>query len=246
MSEQKRLLIPIFIMCLFTACKWSKENREIVKKGFVLFSDDNYWYFVPAQSVDTINCFQNLNSENLGKGFQFQPSNIPNLSYLKRTFDSIPGSLSSLQITAVELQFSFEKKYSDLYTSEDKDPKWNFTYSEIINGQRIEFLYNIFPVTIHRAEPIFCMGRKRAGIRQCSCVHDEYDSNDYLFKICTYIKNKDPYTDLPCRYQVKSIEEDTLEGRAVTKVALSCCFLGDVAYFDPSSKELIGISYGAR
>jgi hypothetical protein len=37
---------------------------------------------------------------------------------------------------------------------------------------------------------------------------------------------------------------DTLDRREVIAVELTCCFLGDIAYFDPVSKELLSLKLG--
>jgi hypothetical protein len=246
MKEIKSLA---FIVLIFlSGCNLVDRDNFISKRGFIVYDNMELWYFVPARSFDTSTCIHNFNSGNFGKGFQFDPYQLSNFSYIKRTFDSLGQSSAShnMYISPVEIDFSFKGKYFDLYASNSKDTKWNFKYSGFTNGRPIEFEYNNFPVTIRKINPIFCTRKKAADIGECPCTRQENDPNGYLFKICEYIKKEDRYSDLPCRYDVKSVETDTLDGRTVAKVILTCCFLGDIAYFDFKTKELIRISYGAK
>lgn len=239
----------IAILVLLLGCVRSEKGAVLTRKGFLIYHNMEFWYFVPTETLNSDNCIPNFNAKNFAKGLQLSPNVIPNLSFIKRSFDSISGEAYEsryLQISPVEVQFRFSPEYQELFTSNSADPGWNFRFEAVVDGEPVTFIYNNFPVKIIRVDPLFCYQKKETEISECPCYHRENDPDDYLFKICNYIKSNDRYSDLPCRYRIKEISSDTQSGKAVTKVELTCCFLGDVAYFDPSSKELISISYGAR
>ncbi len=254
MRTEKKILLAFISLALFVGCYKQKDNRTIRQSGFIVFDNPNYWHFVPVESIDTANCFSSLKSNKFGKGFQFNPSGIPNVSYIQRTLDTLSVKnleTGYLNVSPVEVEFTFSPQHYELYTSERNDPKWNFKYSVLVDSglvgnDRIEFIYNIFPVNILDVTPLFCLNKKEADISECGCMRRENDPDDYLVKICHYLKATDRYTDLPCRYDLKKISMDTLDGKTVTKVELTCCYLGDVAYFDRKTKELLTISYGAK
>lgn len=80
------------------------------------------------------------------------------------------------------------------------------------------------------------------SLADCKCEEIPNPSSyNFLYKICNHIKkNKlDVYPASPCGYQIRDISEDTLEGKPVIRVNLNCCHLGDGAYFDKETKELI-------
>lgn len=54
------------------------------------------------------------------------------------------------------------------------------------------------------------------------------------------------FSDLPCKYKIKEVSFEMVSGREMIRVELSCCYLGDVAYFDKETKNLVKISYGAK
>lgn len=219
------------------------------RRGFIIADQSDYWYFVPVASVNNSDCFNDLASGELGKGIQFNPSVIPNLSYIQRTFDTLDFAgldQLSIRVTPVEIEFTLRADHLKLYESHSRDEKWNFKFSTNTEKRKLEFIYNIFPVSIDTIRPLFCLSRKASDIRECSCIRDAGDPHDYLFKICNYIKAQDRYSDLPCRYRIKNVVSDTLAGRLVTKVQLTCCYLGDVAYFDVQTKEIISVSYGGK
>jgi hypothetical protein len=74
------------------------------------------------------------------------------------------------------------------------------------------------------------------------------DPQGYLFKICTYIQEKqlDVSPADPTGYHIKQIEERQENGRAVVWVFLNCCYLGDIAIIDKASGEVIRFRVGAK
>ena len=149
-------------------------------------------------------------------------------------------------VTPVEMVFTLKPYHLKLYESRDTDEKWNFKFKAVISKEPVEFTFNVFPMRIDTVRPLFCLNTNVTDVQQCKCSRKETDANDYLFKICNYVKGQDRYWNLACKYSVKSISKDTLQDRAVTKVELTCCYLGDVAYFDEETGEIIKIYYGAK
>ena len=81
-----------------------------------------------------------------------------------------------------------------------------------------------------------------------SCHPRTDDPQGYLFKICTYIQEKqlDVSPADPTSYQIKQIEERQENGRTVVWVFLNCCYLGDIAIIDKASGEVIEFRVGAK
>ena len=240
-------LLFMFLSVTF-ACRQSQNDTAISEKGFIIVDDQEYWYFVPAEVVDSLDCFKNLNSGQLKKGVQFDPTIISNLSYVKRTFDTLVDDKKSryLKVTPVKMVFTLKPNHFKLYKSDDTDGNWNFKFKAVIRKEPVEFTFNVFPLGIDTVRPLFCLNTKVTDVQECRCSRKETDPDDYLFKICNYVKAQDRYSNLPCKYTIKSISHDTLQGTAVRKVELTCCYLGDVAYFDEETDEIIKIYYGAQ
>ena len=81
-----------------------------------------------------------------------------------------------------------------------------------------------------------------------SCPSRKDDTDGYLLKICTYIREKgiDVSPADPTAYQIKRIEEGVYEGQPATWVYLDCCFMGDVAIINKASGEIINFWVGPQ
>ncbi len=77
-------------------------------------------------------------------------------------------------------------------------------------------------------------GRREKLGKNCSCEKGE-DPDDYLYKICMYLKNEEFGPENPCNYKISKIEES---GNYII-VQLNCCYMGDYAIFNKETKELI-------
>ena len=87
------------------------------------------------------------------------------------------------------------------------------------------------------------------------CVIKEPDPDGYLLKICRYLREHEE-TIIPNKepddYSIISIEEgkySRFEGDEyivtdVLVIRLDCCYMGDLAYVDKETKEVIGFSPG--
>jgi hypothetical protein len=80
------------------------------------------------------------------------------------------------------------------------------------------------------------------------CISREDDPEGYLFKICTYIKeqNLDVSPGYPDAYNIRKIEEGEHQGREVFTIYLDCCYMGDIAYIDKQSGEVIDFRLGPK
>ena len=92
---------------------------------------------------------------------------------------------------------------------------------------------------------------------ECSiygCVRSQNDSNGYLFEICNYIKkNKIDVGIDPTKYNIEKIEELNCsernlpiqcKGEKVLVIYLDCCYMGDTAYIDKETEEVIWFNLG--
>jgi hypothetical protein len=81
-----------------------------------------------------------------------------------------------------------------------------------------------------------------------ACKPRQDDPQGYLFKICSYIQEKQINVSPadPTRYEIKRIEERVENGRPVVWVFLNCCYLGDIAVIDKASGDVIQFRVGAQ
>jgi len=78
------------------------------------------------------------------------------------------------------------------------------------------------------------------------CLAHDGDDHSYLLKVCAYVvREKVPVNSHPNTWKITRVEDGNLKGRAVTIVHLSCCYLGDIAYFDKVSGMLVRYILGA-
>jgi hypothetical protein len=82
-------------------------------------------------------------------------------------------------------------------------------------------------------------------ISECK-ARTEVDHN-YLTKVCEYVlREKVPVTSHPNTWKILRLEDGALDGHPVTIVHLSCCYLGDIAYFDKVSGKLVKYDPGDK
>ncbi len=233
-------------MLLFPGCaKKSGSSKLIKQKGFIIVNDSDQWCFIPAKSMNIDNCYDDLSTGNLLTGFSFPASSCPGSSYVKRAMDTLridEANLtfdSSFQITPVSIEYETAE-------SPKINPKLRSNFRAHVRGRILEYRYDIFPVRIVGVNPLFCLDKKQSDISECACKHGDDDPDDYLFKICEHIKMEDRYSDLPCRYSIRQITKDSIDSRLAIKVELTCCYLGDIAFFDAQTKDLIKLYYGPK
>jgi hypothetical protein len=232
----KKVLVPVMLL-IALGCS-TNEKKEV---GFIIFVDPSYWYFVPAKSIDNKPCVDDFNTNNLGKATQFRPF-FESSSYIKDALDTIsldskvngifPYDANALKIAPVEMEYTIDRTLIEKTST--------YQYKIMMKGSIVEFNYNLLPIKIKNVTPLFCYGRKKSDLQVCDCKKRGDDPNDYLFKICTYLKSKDSLSFQPCRHKVTRIFESKYDGKNAIEVNLN---FGARAYFDPQTKELISFSY---
>jgi hypothetical protein len=84
--------------------------------------------------------------------------------------------------------------------------------------------------------------------KKINCQIQNPDPDGYLVKICKYLeenKNKIPISPaIPSKYNIERISEGSYQGREVFIIELDCCYMGDIAYIDKETKEVIGFELG--
>ena len=78
------------------------------------------------------------------------------------------------------------------------------------------------------------------------CAPRDDDPTGYLVKICQYLVATDTvYVEIdPNEYNIEQIESHIEDGREVLWVHLDCCYMGDIAFIDAETGEVIGFSPG--
>jgi len=89
-----------------------------------------------------------------------------------------------------------------------------------------------------------------------SCDIENPDPDGYLLKICKYLRENSSTINIapadPEKYNIRSIKEGEYvsykNGKETSMeaivVSLDCCYMGDIAYFDKNTKEIIGFHAG--
>lgn len=202
-----------------------------------MFEKEDFWCYVPVMAMDTNACSHDFKSENFGRAIKFRPQQDV---YLMENFDTLRikgshGSRSTLQIMPVIMDYNAQDSGigEDTFKVETDDGNVLFNYVEGV-------------VEIKSITPLFCYQRRKSDVKACECERNENDKYDYLFKVCKYLKSKGDVSFQPCKYKIAAVSKSKYNGREAIEVNLDCCYLGDRAYFDPITNELISFSYGAE
>ena len=232
-------------------CTSNKETQAITTDGFVVIRESSDWLFFPARNLDLESCQRDFITDNLQLGIRVYPEQLADTTFslLERSADTIiltrpieveRGFRNFIKIVPVSLKYSIDNRFvgtvSQLRSEFGLHTKKN----------TISLKYDQFPLQILSMNPIFCLSKKRNNIAETECAHIREDPDGYLYKICEYLTSHDKYSTLPNHYKVRSVKMDTMNGREVLAVELTCCYLGDIAYFDPASKKIISLKFGAK
>jgi hypothetical protein len=89
-------------------------------------------------------------------------------------------------------------------------------------------------------------GQSAARVDKCTPRGD--DPKGYLLKICRYIVNNkiDVAPADPNKYKIKGIHDSKYEDKEAYMVELDCCYMGDIAYIDKKSGEVIAFELGIK
>lgn len=184
-------------------------------------------------------------------GIRIDPEQLTDTTYsiLERSVDTIAltvpievefGYDTYIKVAPVSVEYSIENRFVGKVSQLRSD------FSVDTKTDKLSFKYDQFPLRIVSMNPIFCLGKKRSDIEKTDCPHTKEDPDGYLYKICEYLTLHNKYSTLPSRYKIKSLKMITLDRRQVIVVELTCCYLGNIAYFDPVSKELLSLKLGAK
>jgi hypothetical protein len=78
------------------------------------------------------------------------------------------------------------------------------------------------------------------------CVPNSHDRDGYLVQACRYIKEHHVEVSAdPNTWTIRRITKQVVAGRRRTVVHYSCCYLGDIAYFDDEGR-LVDFIPGAK
>ncbi len=229
------------------------EDRQIIKSdGFLVIRGSSDWFFFPAKDLDLETCQRNFVTNNLQLGIRVDPTQLTDTTYsiLERSVDTIvltkpiegehDGDPAYIKVAPVSVEYSIENRF------EGKVDQLRSNFSVDTKTNKFSFQYDQFPLQIVSMSPIFCLSKKRSDIAKTDCAHRKEDPDGYLYKICEYLTLNNKYSTLPSRYNIRSVKMDTLNRQEVIAVELTCCYLGDIAYFDPVSKDLLSLKYGAK
>lgn len=89
----------------------------------------------------------------------------------------------------------------------------------------------------------FCVA---CGGRSAKCKPREDDPDGTLLKICEYLVTQDIDVSPghPAKYHILRTEVGEYQGQQAVVVYLDCCYMGDVAYLDSNTEDVIGFRIG--
>jgi len=76
----------------------------------------------------------------------------------------------------------------------------------------------------------------------CETINRKVKDGEILYKICRYIVDNNVVTNPadPCTFEIREMQSDTLNGKEILRVKLSCCYMGDQAIIDKKTNAVIG------
>jgi WD40 repeat protein len=80
------------------------------------------------------------------------------------------------------------------------------------------------------------------------CPAADADPDGYLRAICIYLRTRgiDVSPGRPDDYAIKAVESGVYNNRPATWVFLTCCYMGDIAIFDPATGQIVDFRAGAQ
>jgi hypothetical protein len=253
MMKFNYLLAIIAITC-FSGCQKADDKHRVKEKGFIVEVDHNRWMFFPVEELESGKCAENLATDNLLDGVLIPQYDINDSTYalVQRSFDTIQLDVQTktpfkytdkMQVVAVEIEYEAESKFIGMKTPLRSD------FSVQSNGKKINFVYDQFPFHVIAISPIFCLNSTKVAMLstlEVECIRDANDPDNFLYKICEFIKQSNKFSDLPRIYKIVNKSSVFLNKRKVIKVELSCCGTGDVAYFDSNTKKFMSMQFGVK
>jgi hypothetical protein len=145
----------LFVLGCFAFFLLGCRNKNLRnEKGFIVFIDPQYWYYVPAINLNDGNYLNQFNSNNLGYGIQFRPffegrnRIMENLHTIR--IDSVQRGLApylyTLKITPVEVEYEIAAEKISLSSI--------FKFASKIRGDEVVFKFNTLPISIKHIRPL--------------------------------------------------------------------------------------------
>ena len=79
-----------------------------------------------------------------------------------------------------------------------------------------------------------------------TCARKSSDTHGYLLQACIYVKkHRINVASDPNSWTIRRIEKRVVAGKPLTVVYYSCCYLGDMGYFDEADR-LVDYIVGAK
>jgi hypothetical protein len=79
---------------------------------------------------------------------------------------------------------------------------------------------------------------------QCDCESIDRKAKDgeTLYKICKYVVDNEKIAKPanPCVWEIREMKVDTVDGKEILRVTMTCCFMGDQIIIDKKTNEVIG------
>jgi hypothetical protein len=102
-------------------------------------------------------------------------------------------------ITSVEIEYRINRKFSGTISHLRSD------FTGAYKGQKIDFIYDQFPIEVKSVNPLFCLDKKLSDVKECECKKSIDDPDDYLYKICEYVKKGDKYKEYASQLKLQKI-----------------------------------------
>jgi len=76
----------------------------------------------------------------------------------------------------------------------------------------------------------------------CETINRKAKDGEILYQICKYVTDNKMTAKPanPCEWKIREMKDDTLNGKQVIKVIMSCCFMGDQIIIDKETNKVIG------
>lgn len=241
MSKMKNRGLIIFVAYVLLGGMLPGCRHQNSQVGFIVFDNPRNWYFIPAKASNSDRlCAHDFRTENLDKGMLFPAFQSTYLIENLDTINSVDcnGRPISLKIVAVRLEYSTK----NLENGNGETSRFCALADEL----EVQFDYSVVQLNIDNWDLLVCPESANSFRRSCVCEKRSDDPNEYLYQICKYLQLNGVKGVQPCKYKIIEVRETIFDKKVVNEVTLDCCYLGDRAYFDKITNELVSFSFGPQ
>lgn len=148
-----------FFLCVFAIVFWScnKKDSILQQEGYIIFEDLEFFQFIPVKQMNDETSISSLYTENLKRGFQFQPSKsifnsiypLVDTFHLQGLTTNLAKELYILKILPVRIDYKYitkDKQIHSVYSI------WSDTIQ--IRGQKIAMIYDFTQYDILKITPL--------------------------------------------------------------------------------------------